>query len=307
MSDAEFPEPRLTNHQDAEVVEYQAVSGLAVAGLVVGLGGAVAFIHPSLCIVPLAGVLLGVLALRRIARDAPALIGRKAAVAGLVLSLFCAAAAPSQWSAYRGFMRAEARQAAEAWFNFLRGDEPHKAHQLTRHPRYRLPMDDSLWATYEEGSEAREELENYVSRPEVRALLALGDKARVRYYDTEGQGRVEGRDTVYQVYAVSYNESGKEKTFFIGLSLERYRLPSTGRAYWRVVRSEGGIRPDALGATEEETPLARISHHRVPLLRRSSVFAGVNALHCFCEAVAHCSAPSPAGDTIRANRRKPLW
>ena len=256
MPEAEIREPRLSNPQDDQVLAYQAVSRLAVAGLIFGVAAALAFIHPALWIVPVAGILVAGLALWRIARDAPALIGRKAAVAGLMLSMFCAAAAPSEWSAYRGMMRGEARRFAEAWFEFLRQDQPHKAHQLTLHPRYRLPLDDSLWASYAEGSDPRTELENYVSRPVVRALLALGEKARVRYYDTEGQGTVEGRESVYQVYAVTYDEAGGTKTFFIGVALERYQLQGTGRASWRIMRTEGGIRPDALGGTEEETPLA---------------------------------------------------
>ena len=252
MPEIEDSKPRLGNARD-DVLGYQAVSGLAVAGLILGVVAAVAFIHPLLWLVPAAGILVAGLALRRIARDAPALIGRKAALAGLMLAMFCATAAPSGWSAYRGFMRREARQFARVWFDFLRRDEPHKAHQLTRHPRYRLPLDESLWVAYEEGSDPRNELENYVSRPEVRALLALGDKARVRYYDTEGQGREEGCDVVYQVYAVTCDEAGGKKTFFIGVALKRYRLQGTRRAFWRITRTDGGVRPVALGGGEDET------------------------------------------------------
>jgi hypothetical protein len=254
MPEVEAHTPRLSNAHDDEVLKYQAVSGQAVAGLIFGVAAALAFIHPALWIVPVAGILVAGLALWRIARDAPALVGRKAALAGLMLSIFFATAAPSGWFAYRALMRREARQFAQVWFDFLRRDHPHKAHQLTRHPRYRLPLDESLWVAYEEGSDPRNELENYVLRPEVHALLALGDKARVRYYHTEGQGTVEGHESLYQVYAVTYDEAGGKKTFFIGLSMERYRLLSTGRAYWRVLRSEGGIRPVALGGEQEEIP-----------------------------------------------------
>jgi len=256
MPEVEVPEHRLSNPHDDRVLAYQAVSRLAVAGLIFGIAAAVAFIHPLLWTVPAAGILVAGLALWRIARDAPALIGRKAAVAGLMLSIFCGAAAASGWSAYRGMIRGEARRFTEAWFQFLRDNEPHKAHQLTLHPRYRLPLNDSLWGSYEEGSDPRSELENYVSRPEIRALLALGPKAQVRYYDTEGQTSSEGRESVYQVYAVTYDEAGKKKTFFIGVALDRFLLEGTGRAAWRILHTDGGIRPAALGGTKEETPLA---------------------------------------------------
>ena len=101
--------------------------------------------------------------------------------------------------------------------------------------------------TREAGSKARTELEKYVKRPEVRCLLALGDRAQVRHFATEGQQHAEDLETTTEVYTVTYEEAGQKKTFFLLLSLRRYVLPGTGMSDWYVANSTGGYRPKALG------------------------------------------------------------
>jgi len=247
MSDTPVPPPHLSDTPDADVAEYRTLSGMAVTGLVFGVLSVLGALTPWLWFLAWIGVVLSALGLRRIAQRAPALTGRWAAVAGLVLSVFLASAAPAEWYTYREMLRGQARQFAGQWFQCLRGDEPQKAYQLTRHPAYRKPLDGRLWSYYGEGTELRDELQNYVARPEVRALLALGKKAQVRYYDTQRQWRENQSDMAYQVYAVTYEERGRKKTFFMGLVLARHELVNTRKAEWQVSSSEGGIRPVALG------------------------------------------------------------
>ena len=86
----------------------------------------------------------------------------------------------------------------------------------------------------------------------VPTLLALGQKAQIRYFATEGQGRIGGTDTVYQVYAVTYEEGGKPKTFFVGLELKRMLVEPTGRAAWQIARADGGVTPSAYGSKTED-------------------------------------------------------
>ena len=66
--------------------DYAAVSATAVTALVIGLGGGLALLHPVLLLLPLTGVILAILSLRRIAQSAATQTGRKLAWAGLVLS-----------------------------------------------------------------------------------------------------------------------------------------------------------------------------------------------------------------------------
>jgi len=250
MSEAENEQFGFSDPRDAEVTEYRAVSGLAVAGLVVGIAAPLAMVHPLLWIVPAAGIVLSAAALRRISRDALALVGRKAAFAGLVLSVLLAAIAPADWFTYRRLIDREAEQFALQWFDFLRQGEMLKSYQLQDPPSGRRPLDDRLWENYQAGSQERVSVQGYVERAEVRSLLALGPKALVRYYDTEGQSRVDGRDQVEQVFAVTSGEAGRKTSYFVRLDMRRYADSRTGRAYWQVVDFEGGIRPQALGGGE---------------------------------------------------------
>ena len=247
MFEIETPPTRLSDPQDEEVTQYQAVSGLAVSGLIAGLLAPAALVHPLLWIAPLVGILLCALALNRIRRETPVLVGRKLALVGLTLSMLCGAAAPSEWLTHQWIIDVEARRFARIWFEFLRADEPMKAMQLEDHGSLRRPLDDSLAKAYPPGSEARQALLMWVRQPEIRALLALRDRAQVRYYDTEGRARASTKDFVKQVYAVTYYEGGQKKSFFVRLSLERDIAADDGRAYWQVLGTEGGIRPKALG------------------------------------------------------------
>lgn len=241
-------QPRLTDGEDAEIAEYQALSGLAVAGLIFGLLTPVAMIAPLLWIVPLCAIILCGLALWQIRQNAPAMIGRKVALAGLILSLLFGAAAPTDWLGYRWAIRRQARTFAGQWFDFLAHDQPHKAHQLTQHPKTRQPLDDkTLGDYYGEASRAREELDHYVSERLIGALRALGKRARIRYYQTDFQAHRGNKDIVRQTYAVTFEdrEARGKKTFFVSLNLERLKL-DTGQAEWQLMRTEDGFKPAGL-------------------------------------------------------------
>jgi hypothetical protein len=251
MSEFEIHHGLSSDPLDADLTEYRAVSTLAVVGLIVGLLSPLAFGHPFLWLVPVAGILLCALALWRIAREDAALIGRKAALVGLVVSVLCLAAAASERWANRLLIDAEARRFAVQWFEALRRDEPLKAYQMSQAPGIRLPLSQTTWDDYPRGSARRENVEAFIEGPEIRTLMALGEKAHVRYYDTERYWSAEGRHGVDQVWAVTFQENGQKKTFFVSVSLERSRLESTGRAYWTLVDSDGGVRPRAM---KEEAP-----------------------------------------------------
>ena len=252
MSEAKSEPFGLSDPRDVQVTEYRAVSGLALAGLGVGILSPLAMAHPLLWIAPAAGIVLSVAAFRRISRDTRALIGRKAAFAGLTLSVLFGAIAPADWFTYRHLIDREAERFALQWFDFLRQGEVLKSYQLQEAPGVRRPLDDRLWEHYLPGSQDRMLLQDYAGRAEVRSLLALGRKALVRYYDTEGQTRADGADEVKQVYAVTTETMGRKTSYFLRLSMRRYPDPPTGRAYWKVVNIDGGIRPLALGGGQAD-------------------------------------------------------
>jgi len=244
---SEWERPAAGGLKESEVIEYQAVSTLAVVGLVVGFISAGATIWPLFWIVPPLGILLNLVAMARIAADPAALTGRKLALVGLVLSVFFAALVPTDRLASRRLLRREAQQFAAQWFDALRGDRPVEAFQLSVDPRYRRPLEHLRQQIRRAGSEDREGLEEYLDQEDVRCLLALGEKAQVKHYATENVSKSKEGEIVVDVYAVTFEDNGEKKTFFLRLGLQRFRLPNQEAADWHVASSSGGYKPIALG------------------------------------------------------------
>jgi len=249
MREIHVQRPHFDAPDEPELVQYRSVSGLAVVGLLAGLLSWLAMLSPMLWGLPPAGLILNAIALRRIAISAPAMVGRKAALAGLLLSAAFSAAGPAQWTTYRWMLRNEARQFGLMWFDFLAKGQPHKAIELRSPPASRPPLDDALWRKYPQNSRARREIEGFVRRPSVRVLLALRDKALVRYYDTEAQWQDRTGDWVYQTFAVTCPVEGQPTTFFVGLVMERSLASSENRAFWHVSSFLDAVRPVALGGS----------------------------------------------------------
>jgi hypothetical protein len=226
---------------DAQLVEYRSVSVRAVFALLLGAFAWLAMLGPVLWIVPGLGIAVSAWALYAVAKSEGALVGRKAALAGLSLSLVFGAAAASARASEGWWLRREARPVAAHWFELLRDDQPQLAHQLTLPPGQRLADASALWSNYRDSEDSRQSLERFVGDPLVRALLALGAKAEVRYYATESHQRVGDEQRISQFYAITYPDDGRRATFFARLVLQR----SLDGAAWQVVGYQGGVRPFA--------------------------------------------------------------
>ncbi len=247
--------PHLTDHDDAMVDEYRAVSGWAVASLILGLLAPAALVDIWLSLIPLLGIAVALIALARIAVYSPALTGRSAAVAGLFLSVLSVSAAGADHVAYWRSVDQEARRFAEAWFGFLANDELYKAYQLTLAPRQRQPepqpANDAAGQTEPQEDELRPESEfprnnefpqespeGYGKQAVVRTLLALGKRAQVEYRETETTGRDSYSVVVRQVFAVSYDHTERgTTTFLVRLAMQRVSL-EPGSAAWRLANVE---------------------------------------------------------------------
>jgi hypothetical protein len=247
MSNAEV-EPRLPiDPQDDELIHYQSVSGLAVAALFLGLLAMfVSAVWPlASASVAFVGVVAGAAALLRIRRRAPALLGRKPALIGLVLSVAFSFAGPAEVLADRWMIRNEGRRVAAEFLRAIQQDQPAVAFQLKLPAGRRVPLSVDLGSSFYAGSDARAGLEAFVAEPEIQALLTLGGKARIRYYDTELQGHDDEGDVVRLIYAVTYEEAGRKTSFFVGISLRRRVLADAHMVDWMVESFQGGLHADA--------------------------------------------------------------
>ena len=77
----------------------------------------------------------------------------------------------------------------------------------------------------------------------VDTLLHLGDRARVRYWDTDWTEATATGEYVTQVYAVTYDTDRGPRSFFVRLTLQKSFLRGSPYAYWKVEKDQGGVRP----------------------------------------------------------------
>ena len=97
---------------DQEVVSYRALSSLALGGLLAGLLSPLAMLASLFWLAPLAAIALSGLGCGG-SRPAPDLVGRPAALAGLLLGVAFLAAASADDLVYRTMIRRQARQFAQ--------------------------------------------------------------------------------------------------------------------------------------------------------------------------------------------------
>jgi hypothetical protein len=252
MPDVNIKPPQLPAAEEADLEQYRGVSPAAIAALALGLLSPAALFSIVAWALPIAGVATAWWALRRIRDEAPALLGRKAALVGLTLSLVMLAAGPAAYYCYRSSLYREAKQFGKLFFALLSDDRPDCAHQLTLAPEHRSPSDEPMSETYPLRSDARRQLQEFANRNEIRALLALGKAAEARYFYTESIGSENGKDYVDAVYAITYRPEGEPVSFFLNMRLSRMRSGEHGRSFWMVNRIRPGGQPVALGGSPEQ-------------------------------------------------------
>ncbi|MBL9124293.1 MAG: hypothetical protein JNG90_11720 [Planctomycetaceae bacterium] len=233
-----------------------SVSALAVVALVVGVLSFLAFVNPVMWFVPLLGLGISLVAIWRVNQYWPELAGGALAWAGLGLALLAGVAAPTQNLVRTSIAAYEAQQYADLFFEYLRKDEPQHAFQMTLESEVRQPFDERLWEKYRASGERTKALREFVDEPTVRALLALGDRAQVRYYERERHERRAAQELFMNVYAVTWtDDAGQKRSFFVRLALVR-RRDTNGEMGW-YARIGGPIRPPAFALPAPSATAAR--------------------------------------------------
>jgi hypothetical protein len=227
---------RFSEPLEGEAADYRAVSRLAVAALLLGLISSVAMLGVAGWTVPLLGAIVSIGALVHIRRSGGTLAGRSAAIAGLALCTLFGTAATAEFFNTQRLLSDRAERLALEWFEALAHGEPQLAHQLGSGYMQRARVSDAeqLWTYYRGSSDRRRSLEAFVKEPLIRTLLALDGRAKFRLYDTSSISADERRNALAQVYAVTFEEDGQRKTFFVALTLERSAQRGNNRVDWRV-------------------------------------------------------------------------
>ncbi len=231
-------------------IEYRSVEPWAIVGLLLGFLSPVALLGRLLLLVPPLGILINAIALRRVARDSNR-IGRASALIGLGLSVLFAVAPMAQMTSNFLLLRPQARPVADKFFEYLRQGQPERAVTLRVTPdlRQTLEQQDSegLWTFYRNNEEARSDLKSLVRLPVTRTLLALGDRADIRFYRTVALGTSGDEAKVEYWYTVTcVDDTDKKKTFLVGIVLERKATKNPELSPWRVAELYGPVNPSNL-------------------------------------------------------------
>jgi len=239
MPDTDHPAP-MFDEADEEVARYRELSSLAVAGLLAGLLSPLAMLTSMLWLAPLAAAILSGLALRRIATRRPDLVGRPAALTGLMLGTIFLVAAPVDDLLYRHFLGQQAQEFAEIWFDAVRQGDVQQAHRLMIDPKHRPPLENNLAEFYRQNPNWQRKMKLFADEPIMRTLFALGPTAEIRFCQTATDSRQEVFEVVRQTYAVTDPDEQKlAKSFFITLLLQRSVDTNKGHASWTLVRVGG--------------------------------------------------------------------
>lgn len=173
-TDSPVPEDYL--HDDVQAVsEYRSVSKLAVAALLAGLASLLALLSPGLLGLSLLGVILSLLAIRRIAQSEGELVGRTAAIVGLVLSLAVGAGLLAHRSTVQRLVAQQAGPWALEWCELVKAGDLEVALELTRPSSVRRPFNQELVDFYATDETGRQSFEKFSSNEVVKLLSSAGD------------------------------------------------------------------------------------------------------------------------------------
>lgn len=239
------PLDKKTANNDEPAEGYRPVSAAAAAALFLGLLSPLTLEYPLFVILPFLAAALALLALLRSFRRSPHLLGRKAALAGLLLASASVAAAISQQFVLEGALDREAAATGLQWFTLLADNHPEKAYQLTLLPDERQPLDDdrALRAFYGKAPHLQAALDRYVQFDAVRTLLALGPKAAVRYERLRSESALGSSAALELEFVVTFDEAGAKKTLRIALPMQRI-VRHDGKAEWQIYRPRTGSELD---------------------------------------------------------------
>lgn len=233
-----IPAPAFHADDLEQTSSYRTLSVLAIISLIFGLASPLCFGGPLLMAIPIVGVAVSILALRRIELNSSILAGRWLAVCGLILCVACATAAPSRDFVLRTIRTHQAKDFGERWITMLLNGQTEHAFRLTSDATHRPPPPEPGMPPQKPAYEV------FTEQPTVKSLASAGANAEVRFDDT-----VECRLQSYwqvvarQKFAILPSSTPKSaaspsQPFEVVLMMQRAQLPGEARARWLVTNAD---------------------------------------------------------------------
>ena len=227
------PNPDSRFADEEEQTAYRPVSVWAILAFLVGLASPVALVDPLGLFVPAAGIALAAWAFHALDHADPRPTGRRWAVAGLVLSLFFAAAAPVRFVARRHALHQRACEFCEQWLAAIRQNRPWLAFELMRpagaRPALDTPLDE---LSKSEGFKVG--YQKFLENPVVKALFADRDGFSARFVRESLFQSYYDRDFLGETYEATFSPGRNPGRLLIRFGLERTISEKDGREQWKM-------------------------------------------------------------------------
>ena len=223
-----LPQPALSDGL-MPVKEYRALSVWAIVALLLGLLSPLAIVAPLLGIVPLVAMVVGGIALRRIATHSDRISGRWMALAPFILApLFLG------WGFSREFSRRErlfahAREFADEWLSLLNRDQPYLAHQFRLQAKDRLDTSMNYELAYQQNAEATDQFKRFQETSPMKEVLEAAPEAKFQFEEFLQHKHIGFVDVVTLQYTYETPSSGKARCW---IAVRRTYSNYTGRADW---------------------------------------------------------------------------
>jgi hypothetical protein len=223
-----------SEHLDPSVSEYRPISGWAIAALLVGLASFVALFHPLLWAVPMVGVAVSLVALRRISRSDVPVVGRKLALVGLVFALLYGVAAPVRMATRDYWLCSRAERLANEFLGYIRSKKTAEAYALTKQSLEKKPLKPAPGSPEAAQPERKSQREMFVSNEPVKTLLSLGSTAQLERLSTTIQSSPGIWRTVSVLYEVHQPDEHNLNPLQVVIYVEQMFDEDSNERWWIV-------------------------------------------------------------------------
>ncbi|HPM80440.1 MAG TPA: hypothetical protein PLF81_07050 [Candidatus Anammoximicrobium sp.] len=231
-------DPRPPSAETEMLVEYPAVSRLAVVSVVLAIGSVGALFSPLMICSAVAGAALAVVALWSLARADPPLLGRKAALLALVLSLLFGAWGATWRTVREHVICIEAQQRADQWLQLVRAGRLSEAHQLHLSRSSRQAPGADLADFYKKTREVRLDMDRFFDAPPLRQIIAAGQQGQLRFLQCDSLQKESyaglRTDVATLRYALDYQRDGRPQTLTFLVFITRTVEGEKAEANWEL-------------------------------------------------------------------------
>jgi hypothetical protein len=210
------------------------ISALSVVSLLLGLAAPLSLAAPLLWAIPLFGAAVAIVTMRRIATSDGTLIGRRAAVIGLALSVASLCAAASHSITSEQILSHQARSTALEWFSLVTSGDIPAAFQYTADST-RGPGPPPPPGTPPSTEPPRDPVAVFRDHPLIQYLASLGKDSQTRFdQDLEFTGDVNGEVQIKEQFFVSPAPGGTQPAKTVHVTMYRSRPTGFLAGKWQV-------------------------------------------------------------------------